>query len=101
MRGVLRLEHRVAKTFRASQARLNNAAQTAGDKNYRPLFCIYVAIGQKQSNIARIISMLEQAEAMRYTIIEPHRPPIPPQTNISRRLPVHPGEWFMDHGMMR
>jgi F-type H+-transporting ATPase subunit alpha len=38
-----------------SQARLNNAAQTAGDKDYRPLYCIYVAIGQKQSNIARII----------------------------------------------
>src|SRR5215467_1461933 len=37
-----------------SQARLNKAAEAAGDKDYRPLYCIYVAIGQKQSNIARI-----------------------------------------------
>ena len=36
-----------------SQARLNKAAEAAGDKDYRPLYCIYVAIGQKQSNIAR------------------------------------------------
>ena len=36
-----------------SQARLNKAAEAAGDKDYRPLYCIYVAIGQKQSTIAR------------------------------------------------
>src|SRR5512139_2334032 len=40
-----------------SQARLNKAAEEAGDKEYRPLYCIYVAIGQKQSNIARIIAV--------------------------------------------
>ena len=33
-----------------NQARLNKAAEAAGDKDYRPLYCIYVAIGQKQSN---------------------------------------------------
>ena len=32
-----------------NNARLNLAAQQAGDKDYRPLYCIYVAIGQKQS----------------------------------------------------
>src|SRR6478752_7259139 len=50
-----------------SQARLNRAAETAGDKNYRPLYCIYVAIGQKQSSIARTITVLEQAGAMPYS----------------------------------
>ena len=39
-----------------SQARLNQSAEESGDKSYRPLYCIYVAIGQKQSNIARIIA---------------------------------------------
>src|SRR5580765_5330218 len=52
-----------------SQARLNKAAEAAGDKTYRPLYSIYVAIGQKQSNIARIIAVLEEAGAMPYTII--------------------------------
>ena len=44
-----------------SQARLNREAEAAGDKDYRPLYCIYVAIGQKQSTIARLIGVLEEA----------------------------------------
>src|SRR5262249_6656645 len=52
-----------------NQARLNKAAEDAGDKGYRPLYCIYVAIGQKQSSIARLIGALEDAGAMPYTII--------------------------------
>src|SRR5262249_24792078 len=52
-----------------SQARLNKAAEAAGDKEYRPLYCIYVAIGQKQSNIARVLATLEKAGAMPYTIV--------------------------------
>src|SRR5208283_2194034 len=52
-----------------NQARLNRAAEAAGDKDYRPLYCIYVAIGQKESNVARIITVLEQAGALPYTII--------------------------------
>src|SRR3989449_4347845 len=36
-----------------NQAKLNSAAAKIPD--YRPLYCIYVAVGQKQSNIARVI----------------------------------------------
>src|SRR5262245_42225644 len=52
-----------------SQARLNRAAEAAGDTAYRPMYCIYVAIGQKQSTIARVIAVLEEAGAMPYTIV--------------------------------
>src|SRR5512136_3402133 len=52
-----------------NQARLNKAAETAGDKDYRPLYCIYVAIGQKQSSIAQTIAVLEKADAMPYTVV--------------------------------
>src|ERR1022692_3031645 len=52
-----------------SNARLNKAAQDAGDKTYRPLYSIYVAIGQKQSNVANVIRVLEEAGALAYTII--------------------------------
>src|ERR687898_747034 len=52
-----------------SQARLNKAAEAAGEKDYRPLYSIYVAVGQKQSNIARVIAELEKAGAMPYTIV--------------------------------
>src|SRR5512143_906535 len=52
-----------------SQARLNKAAEQSGDSEYRPLYSIYVAIGQKQSNIARVIAELEKQGAMPYTIV--------------------------------
>ncbi len=83
-----------------SQARLNSAAEESGDKNYRPLYCIYVAIGQKQSNIARIISVLEQAGAMPYTIVVAS-PAADSATNqyLAPFAGAAMGEWFMDHGM--
>src|SRR6201981_2019067 len=83
-----------------SQARLNKAAEAAGDKDYRPLYCIYVGIGQKQSNIARIISVLEQAAAMPYTIIVAS-PASDSATNqyLAPFAGAAMGEWFMDHGM--
>src|SRR6201981_3743676 len=52
-----------------SQARLNKQAEAAGDKDYRPLYCIYVAIGQKQSSMARRIARLDEAGAMPYTLV--------------------------------
>src|SRR6201988_932917 len=83
-----------------SQARLNKSAETAGDKDYRPLYCIYVAIGQKQSNVARIITVLEDAGAMPYTIIVAS-PASDSATNqyLAPFAGAAMGEWFMDHGM--
>src|SRR5437588_1499744 len=83
-----------------SQARLNRAAEAAGDKDHRPLYCIYVAIGQKQSNIARLIAVLEEAGAMPYTIIVAS-PASDSATNqyLAPFAGAAMGEWFMDHGM--
>ena len=83
-----------------SQARLNKAAEAAGDKAYRPLYCIYVAIGQKQSTVARVIAVLEEAGALPYTIIVAS-----PASDSAANQYLVPfagaamGEWFMDHGM--
>ena len=83
-----------------SQARLNKAAELAGDKDYRLLYCIYVAIGQKQSTIARVIAVLEQAGAMPYTIVVAS-----PASDSAANQYLAPfagaamGEWFMDNGM--
>src|SRR5678815_2382890 len=43
-----------------SQARLNKAAEEGQLKDYRPLYCIYVAVGQKNSNVARTLAVLEK-----------------------------------------
>jgi F-type H+/Na+-transporting ATPase subunit alpha len=83
-----------------SQAHLNKAAEAAGDKDYRPLYSIYVAIGQKQSTVARIISVLEEAGALPYSIILSS-----PASDSAAAQYLAPfagaamGEWFMDNGM--
>jgi F-type H+-transporting ATPase subunit alpha len=83
-----------------SNARLNKAAEESGDKEYRPLYCIYVAIGQKQSNVARVIADLEAAGAMPYAIIV-----CATASDSATNQYLAPfagaamGEWFMDNGM--
>ena len=83
-----------------NQARLNKAAEAAGDKGYRRLYCIYVAIGQKQSTIARIIATLDEAGAMPYTIFV-----VASASDSATNQYLAPyagaamGEWFMDNGM--
>jgi F-type H+-transporting ATPase subunit alpha len=83
-----------------SNARLNAAAAEAGDKDYRPLYSIYVAVGQKQSNIARVISVLEKEGAMPYTIVVAAS-----ASDSATNQYLAPfsgaamGEWFMDNAM--
>ena len=81
-------------------ARLNRAAEESGDKTYRPLYSIYVAVGQKQSNVARVIAELEKAGAMPYTIVV-----VAAASDSATNQYLAPfagcamGEWFMDNGM--
>ena len=83
-----------------NQARINKAAEAAGDKDTRPIYNIYVAIGQKQSNIARVIGVLEEAGALPYTIVV-----VASASDSASNQYLAPfagaaiGEWFMDNGM--
>ncbi len=83
-----------------NNARLNRDAEKRGDTSYRPLYSIYVAIGQKQSSVARTIAVLEENQAMDYTIIVAS----PASDNATNQY-LAPfcgaaiGEWFMDNGM--
>ncbi len=82
-----------------SNARLNQAAEKAGDKDHRPLYSIYVAIGQKQSNVADVIRVLEEAGAMAYTIVV-----MASASDSATNQYLAPfagcamGEWFIDNG---
>ena len=83
-----------------SQARLNRAAEEAGDKSHRPLYSIYVAIGQKQSTIARVIAILEEAGAMPYTIVLASGASDSATSQyLAPFAGAAMGEWFMDNGM--
>jgi F-type H+/Na+-transporting ATPase subunit alpha len=83
-----------------NQARLNQAAEIAGETDYRPVYSIYVAIGQRQSAIARIIALLEDAGASPYTIVV-----VSSASDSASNQYLAPfagtamGEWFLDHGM--
>nr|MDQ6913696.1 F0F1 ATP synthase subunit alpha [Verrucomicrobiota bacterium] len=83
-----------------SQARLNKAGEEGKLKDFRPLYCIYVAIGQKNSNVARAVAVLEANGAMPYTTIV-SAPASDTATNqyLAPFAGAAMGEWFMDNGM--
>jgi F-type H+-transporting ATPase subunit alpha len=83
-----------------NQARINKAGEASGDPSFRPIYNIYVAIGQKQSNIARVVGVLDEAGALPYTIIV-----VAAASDSATNQYLAPftgaaiGEWFMDNGM--
>ena len=86
-----------------NQAKINNQHRKEDgsfEEGFRPVYSIYVAVGQKNSNIARTINVLEKAGAMEYTIIvcapaadNPANQYIAPFSGASM------GEFFMNNGM--
>jgi len=83
-----------------NQSRMNKAAEAAGDKDYRPVYSIYVAVGQKRSNVAQVISVLEEAGALEHTIVVAATAS-DSATNqyLAPFAGAAMGEWFMDNGM--
>lgn len=83
-----------------NQARINREGLASGDESFRPVYSIYVAIGQKNANIARTIQLLEKHGAMEYTIIVAAS-----ASENAANLYIAPyagcamGEWFMQNGM--
>ena len=83
-----------------NQSRMNKAAEASGDKDYRPVYSIYVAVGQKRSNVAQVISVLEEAGALDHTIVVAATAS-DSATNqyLAPFAGAAMGEWFMDNGM--
>ncbi len=82
-----------------NQAKINRQGEESGDPDFRPLYSIYVSVGQKQSNIARTIKVLEEHDALKYTIVV-----AAPAADNPANLYIAPfagaamGEWFMQNG---
>src|SRR5690349_14695302 len=63
------------------------------------VICIYNAIGQKQSTVAQVVRTLEEADAMRYTIVVAATASDPaPMLYISPYSATAMGEFFRDSG---
>jgi F-type H+-transporting ATPase subunit alpha len=75
------------------------AIDTILNQKGEDIICVYVAIGQKQSKVARIVSRLEEGGAMDYTVVvsaaasdSPAMLYLAPYTGVSI------AEYFMDQG---
>jgi len=63
------------------------------------LICVYVAIGQKQSTVARVVDRLKQAGAMEYTIVVAANASDPaPMQYLAPYTGVTMGEFYRDSG---
>ena len=84
-------DRQTGKTAVAIDAIINQKGQN--------MFCIYVAIGQKRSTVARVVKMLEQHDAMKYTIVVSASASDPaPMQFIAPYAGCAMGEYFRDNG---
>jgi F-type H+-transporting ATPase subunit alpha len=75
------------------------AVDTIINQRDTDVFCIYVAIGQKQSTVAQVVDKLNQHDAMKYTVVVAATASEPaPLQFISPYTGVTIGEWFRDSG---
>jgi F-type H+-transporting ATPase subunit alpha len=93
-------DRQTGKTAVAIDAILNQKrAFDAGDDK-RKLYCIYVAVGQKRSSVARIVKELEDRGAMEYTIVVAATASDPaPLQFLAPYTGCTIGEYFRDNGM--
>ncbi len=69
------------------------------EKKYATPVCIYVAIGQKESKIAKIVATLEKHDAMKYTIVVSAPASIPASLwYLAPYAATAIGEYFMEQG---
>ncbi len=82
------------------QAELNRQGLAENDPNFRPVYSIYVCIGQKNATLARTLKVLEDHGALEYTIVVS----APASDNAANQY-IAPyagtamGEYFMQNGM--
>src|SRR3989339_166994 len=89
-------DRQTGKTAVALDAIINQKETQNTD---RPVICIYVAIGQKESKVAKIVSELKKHGAMDYTIVVSAGASEPASLSyIAPFAGVAMGEYFLDQG---
>jgi F-type H+-transporting ATPase subunit alpha len=95
-------DRQTGKTVVALDAIINQKythTKEAQERGIKPVFCIYVAIGQKGSTVANVVSILEKAGAMEYTTIVMASASDPaPLQFIAPYSGCSMGEYFRDSG---
>jgi F-type H+/Na+-transporting ATPase subunit alpha len=82
-----------------NQANANRVGLASGDADFRPVYSIYVAIGTKNSSIARTIGTLEKAGAMEFTVVVAASAADNAANQVFAPFSgTAIGEWFMENG---
>jgi F-type H+-transporting ATPase subunit alpha len=93
-------DRQTGKTALAVDTILNQRQVNASGDEKSKLYCIYVAIGQKRSTVARVVKTLEERGALDYTIIVAATASDPaPLQFLAPFSGCAMGEWFRDNGM--
>jgi len=75
------------------------ALDTIINQKGQNMFCVYVAIGQKRSTVARVVKTLEEHDAMKYTTVVAATASDPaPMQFIAPYAGCAMGEYFRDNG---
>ncbi len=96
-------DRQTGKTAIALDAIINQKSthtEEARLKGISPVYCVYVAIGQKGSTVANVVSYLEQFGAMEYTIVVAANASDPaPLQYVAPFCGCSMAEYFRDNGM--
>ena len=93
-------DRQTGKTAVAIDAMINQKTINATGDQKKKLYCIYVAIGQKRSSVARIVKTLEENGAMEYSIVVAATASEPaPLQFLAPYTGCAMGEYFRDNGM--
>ena len=93
-------DRQTGKTAVALDTIINQKQINESGDEKRKLYCIYVAVGQKRSNVAQVVKTLEEYGAMEYTIVVAATASEPaPLQFLAPYTGCAMGEWFRDNGM--
>ena len=93
-------DRQTGKTAIAIDTILNQKEINEGNNEKKKLYCIYVAIGQKRSSVAHIVKILEDNDALKYTIVVSATASDPaPLQFLAPYTGCTMGEYFRDNGM--
>ena len=93
-------DRQTGKTAIAIDTIINQKEVNKSDDEKKKLYCVYVAIGQKRSTVAKLVKTLEEAGAMEYTIVVSATASDPaPLQFIAPYSGCTMGEFFRDNGM--
>lgn len=92
-------DRQTGKTAIALDTILNQRRWNNSNDESKKLYCVYVAVGQKRSTVAQFVKILEENDALKYSIIVASTASeAAPLQYIAPFSGCAMGEWFRDNG---